>query len=217
MKFIIDSKFNDAGDKIAISSQTGSFLVYSLRTQAVLLLEEVADFKDFFWSTDVKNNEILVNFYRQAGLICVFSLNYKEGNLNILQEINVSDFLQDVDQWDKCLLTVSSGISLALLGYNHIVYFIDLTTGLLVHQLNSQVVTSCDVQNIMLNWCSNEIVTLYRDKVADEYFIQVNPLLYGNRVVESLFNTALKTVLLKYSISDLLQMNLPESIKTYFK
>ena len=212
IKSVMQVEFNDTGDKIAVSSIPGSFLVYSLREQSVLAFEKIADFDGFYWLSDVKNGEVLVNFYRQVGLICVFSLNYEEGTLNVLREVSVSDLIEDVD-FKKCLFTVSSGTSLALLGFNDVVYLIDLSSGLLIQQLKSEVASS-RVQDIKLNWCSNEIIVLYGDDASAQYFIQVHPICYGK--VESLFNSALKTVFLNHSVNDLLRMNLPKSIKKYF-
>ena len=69
------------------------------------------------------------------------------------------------------------------------------------------------VDEIKYNWCSNDIAVFYSN-VFGECFCHVFKL--KRRRVESLLYSALKAVLLNYPIHDLMNMNLPKTLKKYF-
>eukprot|EP00111_Clytia_hemisphaerica_P023189 TCONS_00068217-protein len=203
--------FNISGDKILLFSDNG-VIIYSLKLQSVIARQDIANIvANFEWSRDITKGEILVNFAKGQNNITVYTINHQEEKLTTLTSINYSDFIPN-ENFCK-LAEVTSGTSFIVLAARS-VYLIDPFTGQVVQRIIPYFVSfDCFVKHVTLNWCSNEVVVFYSED-DNKIFGQVFKL--KTRLVERLLHSALKVVLLNYSINDLIQMNLPKSIKDNF-
>jgi len=212
-----DVVFNINADKILMFLVDG-VVVYSLHTQSVIAKHYIKEmYLPFEWAHDLKHGEILIHFAEERTKINVHTINYLEKTLSLITKVNVSDFIPKHLSFDfRCQQPyhrVTSGTSLLILARRD-VYLIDPFTGHLLQKIICDVSRpNISVINVQLNWCSNEVVVFYSG-VDNKFFGQVFKL--KTRFVEPLLHSALKVVLLNYSINDLVQLNLPKSIKDNF-
>ena len=206
--------FNVSGDKILLFSDTG-VIVYSLHTRSVIARENFEGIAlNFEWSYDLQRGEILVNFAKgstqEQDKIYVYTINSKEKTLTLITSFDFSDFIPPERENEHT--GVTSGTFFIILAFRS-VYLIDPFNGQLVQKITPNSLINCFVKNVKLNWCSNEILIFYNEN-ENQFCGQVFKLKTKN--VESLLHSALKVALLNYSINDLVQMNLPKSIKDCF-
>ena len=210
---IYQVNFNITGDKIIFLSNEYDCLVYSLCNQSVIAFQENIFFLEFGWSIDSKRGEILVNFDWQQCEIYIFTINYNANQLTKLRQIELSKFFGDLEVEDRMniVFRLSSCTSLIMLSLDEDIFLVDPFTGLLVQKLKSLVCPGfvCDIR---FNWCSNELVVC-SSNFSNQYYAEVYRL---NQRSESLFISALKIVFLSYPVNDLMQKNLPKTIKKYF-
>ena len=208
--------FNVFGDKIAMTTES-SILVYSLQNRSVLATFEPEElFKGLHWSYDLVKDEVLVFFHgNDRNKIVVTAIDYENSTMNILRRINVTDFIPNFNISSE--IRVSSGTSLIMLGFQDRVYLIDPFTGQLLQELKYDFDSKIQrIEEMSLNWCSNEIVVIGNIFNGEclEYFCNIFKLKTGR--VESLLHSALKVVLSNYPVNDLMKLNLPRSIKKFF-
>ena len=114
---------------------------------------------------------------------------------------------------DKALSVTSSGTSIIVLAFRD-VYIFDPFTGHMLQEIKLNTTDSNRLINyVKLDWCTNEMILFYEEHSGKQFG---NVLKFKTEIVESLFISSLKAVLLSHSINDLVAMNLPKSIKKYF-
>uniref|UniRef100_A0A7M5WSF8 Uncharacterized protein n=1 Tax=Clytia hemisphaerica TaxID=252671 RepID=A0A7M5WSF8_9CNID len=208
--------FNMSGDKIAMLTKNG-FLVYSLVNQSVIAKHSLKDFEfhEIEWSYDLEKGEILVDFDYTANEICVFGFNSIEKTSKLLNTIHISTFVEELSEFEawNSGIKISTGTSFIIFG-DEDVYLVDPFTG----QLVQKITPPKDWDNVFvdffcLNWFSSEILILYQGE-KESFYGKVCKLKTG--CVESLLQSAIKIVLLNYSVNDLIGMNLPKTVKRYF-
>ena len=129
--------------------------------------------------------EILADYDGATGEVSVFTIDYegKTLKLKILTESTISKLIGKPITDDLRLAVtfrVSSGMSLIMIGVNQNLFLVDPFTGML-HQKLEVPDEFVYVFDVKMNWCSNEIVVLYRNNFG-KYFIKVFPLGHGGLV-----------------------------------
>ena len=205
--------FNVTGDKILIKSNRGYCLVLCLETQSVISCFEMDDDHKLIWAFDFKNDDILISFDKDWGIVYVYSIDHENKFLNELSVIEFSTLFGKLkhEELYYIKLKVSPGNGMLVLGFKQCIYLVDPFTGLDVCKLDSVIKQWSDgglytVQDIQINWCSNEIIVLHRETSEGKLFVEAFHMNTGR--LESLLESSLKTVLLNYSMTDLKKINL---------